>query len=148
MLEAREETLQAARVQLGRTVGELAEKNPAFAHIPTDRPLLGLVVTAEPFYTGSAFLLDHDTALLPAVGSLPDVPVASASAREIGWLVTHGDDVEGLLLDLMARRGDGVVSRRQVAKRGKAQNPILARAWETYPWPSRAREGDQRASRS
>jgi hypothetical protein len=137
LMESLAETLGGARRQLTRTVERLTEGHAAFAHIPTDRPMLGLIVTAEPYYTGSAFLLDHDVALIPG-GGLPDVPVAAVSARDIEGLVTHGADVEGLLLDQIATRGDGVVGLRAVGKKAGAENKILTDAWESYPWPSGA----------
>jgi len=133
LLESLAATLGGARRQLSTTVGHLGDGHPAFAHIPTDRPMLGLIVTAEPFYTGSAFLLDHDVAVIPG-GALPDVPVAAASAREVEWLVTHGADVEGLLLKQIADRGDGVVGLRNIGKKVGVENPILSAAWESYPW--------------
>ncbi|WP_231250139.1 hypothetical protein [Nocardioides furvisabuli] len=135
LLDVLSNTLGKARKQLGRTVEQLAEANPAFAHIPTDRPMLALVVTSEPFYTGAAYLMNHDVAVIPGV-SLPDVPIAVASARELEWLVTHDAGVEGILLELIATRGDGVVSLGKVGKPEGAENPILTKAWESYPWPS------------
>lgn len=135
LLSVLSNTLGKARVQLTRTVEQLAEGNAAFAHIPTDRPMLALVITSEPFYTGAAYLMEHEVAVI-SEGSLADVPVAVASARELEWLVTHGADVEGILLDLIATRGDGVVSLRHVGKRDGTENPILSKAWESYPWPS------------
>ncbi|BAS11758.1 hypothetical protein AHiyo8_00610 [Arthrobacter sp. Hiyo8] len=36
--------------QLGKNAAQIREGNPAFAHVPSDRPLLGLVVTAEPMF--------------------------------------------------------------------------------------------------
>ncbi|MFJ3113739.1 hypothetical protein ACIPI2_07025 [Micrococcus luteus] len=136
LMESLTETLGGARKQLTRTVYHLAEKHSAFKHIPTDRPMLGLIVTAEPFYTGAAYLLDHDVAIIPG-GALPDVPVASASAREIEWLVTHGEDVEPMLLAEMEKSAGGVVSLSDIGKRAGAENPILVNAWNAYPWPNR-----------
>ena len=52
--------------QLERTIAAMDESLPEFGHIPTDRPALGLIVTAEPFYTAPAYLLDHDLAILPS----------------------------------------------------------------------------------
>lgn len=129
------DTLGGARKQLMRTVNQLSEGHTAFADIPTDRPMLALIVTAEPFYTGSAYLLDHDVAVISG-GSLPDVPVAAASAREVELLVTHGADVEPLLLAEIAKRNGGVVSLRDLGKKAEVDNPILLNAWNSYPWPA------------
>jgi hypothetical protein len=118
-------------------VNHLADGHSAFAHIPTDRPMLGLIVTAEPFYTGAAYLLDHDVALIPG-GSLPDVPVAAASARDIESLVTHGADSGPLLLAEIAKsNGGGVVNLRDLGKKAGVDNLILINAWSSYPWPAK-----------
>ena len=145
LMNSLSETLGGARKQLTRTVSHLADNHPAFTHIPTDRPMLGLIVTAEPFYTGAAYLLDHDVAAIPG-GRLPDVPVTAASAREVEWLVTHGKDVEPLLLAVMAKSAGGVVSLRDIGKKTDTENPILLNAWNAYPWPTRKGRGDGQSS--
>lgn len=134
LLDALDATLATARKQVARTVENLAAGTLEFRDIPTDRPILGLIVTAEPFYTGAAYLLDHEAAAIPA-SQLPDVPITAASAREIELLVTHGKDTEPILLDLITKRGTGVISLRGVGKRLGAENTILANAWNSYPWP-------------
>lgn len=135
LVDALGETLRTARNQLTRTVENLAAGTPAFSDIPTDRPMLGLIVTAEPFYTAASYLLDYDSPVIPG-GALADVPVATASARGIEWLVTHGADVESLVLDLISKRGAGVVSVRDIGKREDVQNTILTNAWDSYTWPT------------
>ncbi|WP_156023156.1 hypothetical protein [Terracoccus sp. 273MFTsu3.1] len=129
------ETLGGAKEQLTRTVERLADGHPAFAHIPTDRPMLGLIVTAEPYYTGPAYLLDHGVATIRG-GRLSDVPVTTASARELEWLVTHGSDLEPMLLAEMAKAAGGVVGLRDIGKKPGVDNPILLNAWDSYPWPT------------
>ncbi|MCI9888873.1 hypothetical protein JT358_10445 [Micrococcales bacterium 31B] len=142
-------TLGGARQQLSRTVSNLADNHPAFNHIPTNRPMLGLIVTAEPFYSGTAYLLNHDDAAISG-GRLPDVPIATVSARDIEHLVTHGRDVEPLLLAKMARSVGGVVSLHDIGKKVDAENPILLNAWNAYPWPTGEahRDGDSSATPS
>lgn len=136
LMESLQNSLGRARKQLARTVTRLAEGHPAFSDIPTGQPILGLIVTAEPFYTGSAYLLDHDRATIPG-GPLPDVPVAVASARTVEMLVTHGADAEAVLLDAMARRSeDGVVNLYDIGNKPGQHNQILEDAWNSYPWPS------------
>jgi hypothetical protein len=49
-LEDATRKLREAVGQLERTLILVAESHPAFAHVPNDRPLRGLVVTLEPFY--------------------------------------------------------------------------------------------------
>lgn len=135
LLDSLSETIGGAKKQLSRTVERLANADPAFAHIPTDRPMLGLIVTAEPYYTAPSYLLDHDVAVIRG-GSLPDVPVAAASARDVESLVTHGAKVAPMLLAEMAESVGGVVSLRDLGKEPGTDNPILLNAWNSYPWPS------------
>ncbi|WP_216918120.1 hypothetical protein [Nocardia noduli] len=133
-----EDSLNKAHGQLTRTVDNLATGRSEFSHIPTDRPILGLIVSAEPIYSAAAYLLDHDTVLIPG-GTLPDVPVAAASAREIEAIVTHGADMQDALLALMRDRKGGVISLRNVRTRTDRNNPILEAAWRSYGFPQSER---------
>lgn len=136
LMNSLRETIGGAKDQLTGTVGHLSDGHSAFAAIPTDRPMLGLIVTAEPFYTGAAYLLDHDVPVIPG-GSLPDVPVAAVSARDIESLVTHGADVEPMLLAEMAKNGGRAVNVRNFDRKAGVENVILSDAWDAYPWPER-----------
>ncbi len=69
LMNSLSETLGGARKQLTRTVSHLADNHPAFTHIPTDRPMLGLIVTAEPFYTGAHTFSTMTLRPSPAGGS-------------------------------------------------------------------------------
>lgn len=135
LIDTYDGALGEGRDQLTRTVAKLSERHPAFNHIPTDRPVVALIVTAEPFYSAGAYLMDHSDGPTIPGGTLPDVPVGAASARQIESLVTHGADVEGIMLDLLAKRGDGIVGLLDVGKKAGAHNPILENAWNSYPWP-------------
>jgi hypothetical protein len=130
-----EETLTHSRRQLERTIEAMADGVPEFAHIPTDRQILGVIVTAEPFHTGAAYMLDHDVATIsnPTLG---DIPVAVASARDIEMLMTHGSEVEQVVLHEIATRGTGTVGFNLIGTKDDLDNPILAHAWNSYPWPS------------
>lgn len=138
LISSLDEALGAPRKQLARTVSNLADHHPEFKHIPTDRPLLGLIVTAEPFYTGTAYLRDHAGSTVPG-GALSDVPVAAVSARDIEWLVTHGQDVESILRTEIAKsaKEGGIVSLHNVGKKVNTENAILSDAWDTYPFLTR-----------
>jgi hypothetical protein len=46
--------LDAAAGQINVTADKITERHAAFAHLPTDRPLIGVVVTAEPFYSANS----------------------------------------------------------------------------------------------
>lgn len=67
--------------QLKVNAQELLAGNPAYAHIPSDRPLVGLVVTAEPFYSANT----------PPVRSVlpdPGLPVLTISLQELELLAS------------------------------------------------------------
>ncbi|MET4096417.1 hypothetical protein [Arthrobacter sp. UYCu712] len=65
--------------QIRNNADEIRAGNPAYAHIPADRPLVGLVVTAEPFYTANT---------PPVREVLPDpgIPTMTISLRELELL--------------------------------------------------------------
>lgn len=134
LTHALKDAIHKARRQLDRTVGEIFDKNPAFSHIPTDRQIVGLVVTAEPFYTAPADLLDRGLATIATPDGFADVPVAVASARDVEYLVTHGGKAARLVLDQVAAKGEGVLSMTIVPD---GRNSILEDAWNAYPWPRR-----------
>ena len=136
LLDTLHGSLGGARKQLSETINHLSDGHLAFAHIPTDRPMVALIVTAEPFYSGGAYLMDYSGGPTISGGNLPDVPLGWMSSRQLESLVTHGADVEEILLDIIAKRGDGIVGFLDVGKQAGAQNPILENAWLSYPWSS------------
>lgn len=72
--------------QLNATHALIEAGHEAFVHIPTDRPRVGLTITAEPFYHGnSADFRD----LLPR----PDLPVSFTSLRDLEALAGYTADV-------------------------------------------------------
>lgn len=125
------DSIYKAHGQIERTLAELDAGDPAFASIPTDRPILGLIVTAEPFYSAGTYMVGEGLNSVDA-GRLGTVPVAPSYAREIEHLVTHGADLGPLLHDRVAKRGDGIVDLKAPPM---GRNPILEAAWKTYPFP-------------
>lgn len=134
--------------QLERADRLIDEHHPAFAHIPRDRPRVGLLVTLEDFHVlNSAFhrpLLDREC---------PDLPIGVASAGEIEHWVTVKDVSPGqVVLDARAEReehpwpmGAGVVLKQQLNGRKHRRNPIVEKAWSVGPWQQLA-AGDRDAS--
>jgi hypothetical protein len=53
LLPALQRSIGSALGQIERSVTRLRAKDPAFSHIPHDRPIVGPVITAEPFYTAN-----------------------------------------------------------------------------------------------
>ncbi len=121
-----------AFTQIDITAQLIADRNPALAAVPADRPVLGLAVTLEPFHVANA-----EFNLLPAART----PVTVADAAEIEILVTITDTPPGRLL--LDRAADDVRSTWSLdtALNGHARsrNPILDDAWNSYPWASAKR---------
>lgn len=105
--------------------------HPAFADIPADRPIVGLVVTLEPYYLVNNPLIRD---VLPN----PGMPVHTTSMRELEHLVAIStvESVMDFLLDVMtdperstwdffAALGDRLAGSR---------NGILDAAWAQFPW--------------
>jgi len=129
-----ERTLGKAFDQINRTHRAICERVPAFSVIPTDRPILGLVTTLDPWYWANSG---------PARELLPDTEVATlvASARELEHLVAVGQrqSAAEILAEIL---GD---QERQTSALGTAlthyteqsdENPILRDAWRQYPFDS------------
>jgi hypothetical protein len=112
--------------QIDAVAGYLRDGHPAYAHIrPAGRPILGLVITLEPFH------------LINAYGRLPDsaTPVYVASAEELERLVTvTSTTASRLLLDHHTREDAGWHLRESFAGHTFDLNPIVAQAWNRYPW--------------
>ncbi|WP_157546758.1 hypothetical protein [Hamadaea tsunoensis] len=120
-------TLGKAFDQINRTYDLLQQNLPEFQHIPTDRPILGLVATLDPWYIANSMARP----LLPAT----KVPVMVASVREIEHLVGIGQrrSVGGVLTEIM-----NPSEVRQYWELGVAlgpfdapndRNPLLDDAW-------------------
>ncbi|WP_148575646.1 hypothetical protein [Nocardioides caldifontis] len=134
--------------QLERADRLIDEHHPAFAHIPRDRPRVGLLVTLEDFHVlNSAFhrpLLDRER---------PDFPIGVTSAGEVEHWVTVKDLAPGqVILDARAEQeeypwpmGAGVALKQQLYGRKHRRNPIIDHAWSVGPWQQlaalRSRDG-------
>jgi hypothetical protein len=118
-----------AFTQIERTAELIRNGHPALAAIPNDRPVLGLVVTLEPFY-----LLNTD--FYEDVFERPSIPTTVAYAHEFEGTVAalrSEPDVGRRLLEalsgasgrtaLLTDAADGLVGE---------PNPLLAHAWERF----------------
>jgi hypothetical protein len=115
--------------QIDVTAQLIADRDPALAAVPADRPVLGLAVTLEPFHIANA-----PFNLLPP----SNTPVTVVDAAEIEVLVTIADTPPGQLL--LDRAADDVRSTwaLDTALNGhtRSRNSILDEAWNSYPWAS------------
>jgi hypothetical protein len=115
--------------QLNRSSREIKDRVPEFSRIPSNKPILGLVVTLEPFHTvNSPFGLSY----LPAC----EIPFRIASAIELEQLVTISDASPGrVLLDFMSSAANnGSSINGALAGHAGRRNEIIDQAWATYPW--------------
>lgn len=116
--------------QLNKTAAAIVDERHAFAEVPTDRPVVGLVVTLGNF---------PSAALAYRMGQLgaSDIPIAFVSIGELEELVMRSaDDVATVLTDGFATsdvpdliENLGVLLRRSPASR----NAIIDSAWKANP---------------
>ncbi|HSH60960.1 MAG TPA: hypothetical protein VK988_15245 [Acidimicrobiales bacterium] len=113
--------------QIERTA-ELIKSGHAALGVPRDRPIIGLVATLEPYFQCNSDLVWRRDA-----GA---VPVLLASSRELENLVAISErGVDDLLLEVTARGELGQWNLgRAIAESNLGRNPILDRAWDTYPF--------------
>lgn len=114
--------------QIDHTSALIRGRHRSLREVPTDRPIVGLVVTLEPYFQCSSDL----------VWTRPksDTPIVLAASRELETLVTITDTgVDEFLVDLVT---DEELSRwslgHAVAKHQRGRNPILDQAWARYPF--------------
>jgi hypothetical protein len=119
--------------QIERTAQMIRDGHPAVASIPSDRPLIGLVVTLEPFHLVNTDLFYGD------VLRKPSIPTTIASSHELEGAVASlrgAPDVGRRLLDALGTKGPGG-ARISDACDGLADapNPLLDEAWERFSQP-------------
>lgn len=90
-LQATAKTLKRAHDQISANARELLSKNPNFAHLPTDRKIIGLIVTAEPFHVANSRELRK---MLPVA----EVPILTISLRELEDLAVLPPTILGEVL--------------------------------------------------
>lgn len=122
--------------QLESTVTLIKDRHPAFVDIPHDRPLLGLVVTLEPYYLRETF---RDSILESSV-----LPISIAWAHELenaaAQLQNAPDAGRQLLEALTPSTGplkvSGTLSKISRATKA-ARNPIIDASWKSWAtWPA------------
>ena len=121
-------SLGKAREQIDRTASLIQSRHVAFAHIPADRPIIGLIVTAEPFYLGNA-------GALPEYGARGTTPTQVMSLRELERFVCLDEQeavalLQSVLADPERRTWSMASVMKDLGDVGK--NPILEQAWSKY----------------
>ncbi|MFD0261085.1 hypothetical protein ACFVH7_22815 [Kitasatospora indigofera] len=121
--------LKRAYEQVDTSASLISSRNREFLAIPNDRPVLGLIVTMEPFHTANApFQRQHQPQT--------DTPTAVVSAQELEHLVAVTDtSANRILLDRAGDAQDSTYSLNAVLTRHRfRRNEILERGWAAYPW--------------
>lgn len=123
--------LEVAYKQIDRTAFLIAEQHPAFRQIPNDRPVLGVVVTLEPYHLANNEFFRN---LLPAT----DISISLGSIAEVEELVTVDDSSIATLL--LERETDPQRSTWALADaftgHHHCRNTVLDAAWDATPWAS------------
>jgi hypothetical protein len=115
--------------QLNKSAALVRNRTAGFEGIPKDLPMIGLVVTMEPFHTVDA---PFTRSYLPQC----DIPFRICSASELEHLVTVSDTSVGrLLLDhFQDQSKEGWSVESALTGHAVVPNRVLVQAWETYPW--------------
>jgi hypothetical protein len=115
--------------QIETTAKLIAENNPPFTAIPADRPVIGLIITQEPFHVANA---PFQRQYMPATS----VSTAVAGVSELEELVTVTDMPISHLLRERAADAERSTWALHSALTGRAHtvNPVLDAAWRSYPW--------------
>ncbi|BCW42787.1 hypothetical protein StoSoilB3_43220 (plasmid) [Arthrobacter sp. StoSoilB3] len=126
-----ERYLGTARKQIDTTARLIRDGHRAFAAIPNDRPIVGIVTTAEQFYPAGTPFSGFD--------SSGEVPVTNLSLRDLEFLVGLTESEAAKIVidhahpDWEGGRFGGAFSD-DVRKR---RNPILQEAWEHFEFLAR-----------
>jgi len=116
--------------QLNTSARLISASTPGFGHIPTDRPLLGIVVTLEPF-----FAVNNPWTVGAALPEC-DIRYLVANVNELENLVSVTDQPVGTLLreHLTDPAHTGWSLGGALIGHEHGRNPVLDQAWESYPW--------------
>ncbi|WP_238006124.1 hypothetical protein KZZ52_51720 [Dactylosporangium sp. AC04546] len=125
-------TVGKAIKQINRTHGLIRAGAPEVAHIPNDRPILGMVATLDPWYMANSFF---GRKVLPVC----DVPITVCSAREVEYLVGIGQrapvgPILREVLDDADRPAWSLGTALQPYHLKCDRNPLLDQAWKRYPF--------------
>lgn len=126
------QTLGDAFKQLGRTLDMLNKDAPEFAHIPKDRPVIGIVATLDPWYIANGLARNFlpEASLPTLVASVDDLEelVAIGQRRSVSEILTRitqaGDERQTWELGAAIREFGEPTDR----------NPLLQQAFDRLPF--------------
>ena len=126
--------------QIGHTARMVSEGHGAFSAIPTDRPIVGLVVTLEPYY------LAHSPLALGKYLPRSDVPTAVVSAENLeNWVATDLEgDAEQVMNSTFGPDNEFRDLNASLAGRAPGRprqvNALLDQVWATLPFMEQIRQ--------
>jgi hypothetical protein len=128
-----ERYLGKARTQIDETADRIEERHQAFIHIPSDRPIISVTVTAESFYLGNSSLSEYRVP-----GRIPNRVL---SLSELEHLCSHGpsaimDSLRRFVVDDLHRPWNMGQALKPHSRQGR--NSIIEEAWQTIKLPSDA----------
>jgi len=121
------QSLGKARSQLDESARLIREQFGPFKRFDKDLPIVGLVVTAEPFYLANS--------RLPEYGAPSSIPSLVVSLRELEhWVTMTPEAALDKLLETLEheQRKTWPFAQALDMKPGQVRNPILDEAWDQY----------------
>nr|WP_296778974.1 nuclease-related domain-containing protein [Rhodococcus sp. (in: high G+C Gram-positive bacteria)] len=121
-----ERYLSKAREQLDTTANLITARTPPFDQFPTDRPIVGLAVTCEPFYLANSTFDEY--------GKASTIPSMVLSLRELEhWVCRPATEAVDALLAILRDPERRTYSFGiALGALPSVHNPILAEAWKQY----------------
>lgn len=130
-----------ARDQIDRTAALIRAQTLPFDQFPIDRPIIGMAVTAEPFYLGNSTLVEY--------GSPSTTPSIAVSLRELEhWVCLPADEAIGKLLEVLTddERRTWALSQALCDVAKPLRNPILDKAWHEFDFVEQKQQRDALSS--
>jgi hypothetical protein len=113
--------------QIDRTAGHIRERRAEFSAVPDDRPIVGLVITLEPFHMAQGY---------PVRQKLPTTttPTLICSADELELMViAEKPTMSDIVLRAVNDPGvEGWALKTISGPHSTMRNPILDKAWQVF----------------
>ncbi len=127
--QALQRAFDKANRQLETTRDLIKAQRPEFSHIPSDRPIAGIVVTIEDFHLANSAL--HQPMYSPST-TLPTLAVCSDELE--GIVVLGGHATQAFLQEQLLRpSGEFANLRKALSQHAPVENPILAAGIDASP---------------
>ncbi|WP_316309481.1 hypothetical protein [Clavibacter michiganensis] len=128
-----ERYLGTAREQIDKTADRIEEHHPAFTHIPTDRPIISITVTAESFYLGNSTLSEYNVP-----GRIPNRVLSLGELEHLCSFSPEAilDSLHRFVADDLDRPWNMGQALKPHTKLGR--NRIIEEAWQVIKLPEDA----------